>query len=435
MNDNKKIKRKRPLSHNPLLKFNHDDNFLYDKKFMNRELWLERFNLKSLREKWNRKVKTNFLQKDIKFGSSSKNPEINKVIYKDKINQNDFFFIPNSIPFIPFLKSNKTNYSLYQNAKDKYNDKISYYLSNKNPWNNRTSIEINKDDNSKNFNVHEKIKKDLIIRNKIKNSNESKNISVKCLFYNNKYIQKKEKLKEITDKYVEDMTSFVNKKYIKELKLKKHGKNFFVKSLIFKEMMIRYKELYEEIMNIRNIFKKQILNRNNSGDNIYMDKNEKIQKIKNTYELLFIIINYLKENKPILNDIKDKKSLVQNFFDVQDKDEKLRDKDLNYIKFIKNFGINDDLKPEIHISDNSNKGLLYSRKKNGSCLNLYNFPFQKKKFSEYNISYYHPGTYFLFNEDENEFHAWSCCMNDDKKSRGCCKKIVRIPYFNYDIIS
>ena len=402
---------------------------------MNRELWLERFNLKSLREKWNRKVKTNFLQKDIKFGSSSKNPEINKVIYKDKINQNDFFFIPNSIPFIPFLKSNKTNYSLYQNAKDKYNDKISYYLSNKNPWNNRTSIEINKDDNSKNFNVHEKIKKDLIIRNKIKNSNESKNISVKCLFYNNKYIQKKEKLKEITDKYVEDMTSFVNKKYIKELKLKKHGKNFFVKSLIFKEMMIRYKELYEEIMNIRNIFKKQILNRNNSGDNIYMDKNEKIQKIKNTYELLFIIINYLKENKPILNDIKDKKSLVQNFFDVQDKDEKLRDKDLNYIKFIKNFGINDDLKPEIHISDNSNKGLLYSRKKNGSCLNLYNFPFQKKKFSEYNISYYHPGTYFLFNEDENEFHAWSCCMNDDKKSRGCCKKIVRIPYFNYDIIS
>ena len=404
---------------------------------MNRELWLERFNLKSLREKWNRKVKTNFLQKDIKFGSSSKNPEINKVIYKDKINQNDFFFIPNSISFIPFLKNNKTNYSLYQNAKDKYNDKISYYLSNKNPWNNRTSIEINKDNNSKNFNVHEKIKKDLIIRNKIKNSNESKNISVKCLFYNNKYIQKKEKLKEITDKYVEDMTSFVNKKYIKELKLKKHGKNFFVKSLIFKEMMIRYKELYEEIMNIRNIFKKQILNRNNSGDNIYMDKNEKIQKIKNTYELLFIIINYLKENKPILNDIKDKKNLIQNFFDVQDKDEKLRDKDLNYIKFIKNFGINnnDDLKPEIHISDNSNKGLLYSRKKNGSCLNLYSSPFQKKKFSEYNISYYHPGTYFLFNEDENEFHAWSCCMNDDKKSRGCCKKIVRIPYFNYDIIS
>ena len=30
MNDNKKIKNKRPLSHKPLLNFQHDDNFLYD---------------------------------------------------------------------------------------------------------------------------------------------------------------------------------------------------------------------------------------------------------------------------------------------------------------------------------------------------------------------------------------------------------------------
>ena len=434
MNDNKKVKRKRPLSHNPLLKFNHDDNFLYDKKFMNEELWLQRFNLKNLREKWNQKVQTNFLQKDIKFGSSSKNPDVNKVIYHDIINKNDLDLIPNSNPYFPFLKNKKTNLFFKQLEKDKYNDKISYYLSNKNPWNNRTSIEINKEDNSKIFNIHEKIKKDKNIRNKIKNSNEAKNISVNCLFYNNNYLRKQELLKEIMDKYIEDMTSFVNKKYIKDIKIKRHGKNFFIKTLIFKELMKKYKELYEIIMNKnnKNIFNKKILNRNNSENNILMNKKDKIQKIKNIYEQLFVIINYLKENKNILNDIKDKKSFIQNYFDTLDKDEILKDKDINYIKFIKNFGINNNLKTDIHISDNSNKGLLISRKKNSSCLNLFNPPFQKRKFSEYNITFYHPGTYYLFNEDGNEYHAWSCCMNDDKKSKGCCKKIERIPFFNYD---
>ena len=31
-------------------------------------------------------------------------------------------------------------------------------------------------------------------------------------------------------------------------------------------------------------------------------------------------------------------------------------------------------------------------------------------------------------------HAWSCCMNENKTSKGCCKKIEKIPIFNYDII-
>ena len=435
MKNNKQIKRKRPLSHNPLLKFHHDDNFLYDKKFMNNEIWLQKYNLQNLREKWNQKVQTNFLQMDIKFPTTNKNPEKNKVIYHEPINKKDLYLIPNSLSFFPYLKKKEQN---YENGIDKYNDKISYYLSNKNPWNNKTSIEINKDNNPKNFSVHEKIIKDLNIRKKFKNSNESKNISVKCLYYNNKYIQKKEILKELIDKYIEEVNLFVKKKYIKALKLKRHGKKYFIKIHVFKEIMKQYNELYEEISGRikKNIFNKHILYRNNSASNIQKEKNENIKNSENIYENLFVIINYLKENKSYLISIKDNKYLIQNYFDILEKDEILKDKDLNYIKYIKNFGINNNFKREIHIIDNNKKkDLLYYRKKNGSCLNLDKPSFQKKRFSEYITTHYHPGTFYLFNEGETEFHAWSCCMNDDKKSKGCCRKTERKPFFNYDIIT
>ena len=436
--NNKAIKRKRPLSHNPLLKFHHDDNFLYDKKFMNEEMWLQKYNLKNLREKWNQKVQTNFLKMDIKFPTTNHNPEKNKIIYRGKIKTNDLYLIPNSLPYFSYLKNKKYNCSFYHNEKDKYNDKISYYLSNKNPWNNRTSIEINKENTNKNYNVHERLIKDLNIRNKIKNNNESKNISVKCIYYNNKYLQKKEKLKDLMDKYLLDINTLVRKKYIKEIKMKKQSKNFFIQLLIFKEVMKLYNELFNIAINKanQNIFNKHLLKRNNSDINLQIDKNENNnQNSKNIYEKLFVIINYLKDNKSILDNIKNRKDIAQNYFDVFEKDELLKDKDINYIKYIKNFGINNNLKTDIKIFDNNKKDLLYYKKKNGSCINLNSIPFQKRRYSEYNITYYHPGTYYLFNEGGNEFHAWSCCMNDDKKSRGCCKRTERIPYFNYDIIT
>ena len=434
MNDNKNIKKKRPLSHRPLLKFEHDDNFLYDKKFMNKELWLRRFNLKNLRKKWSQKVKTNFLKMDVKFGPSLRSPEINKVLYHDSVNKNDLYLIPTSLSILSLLKNRKSKFLSYRNFKDKYDDKTSYYLSNKNPWNNRTSIEVTKEDSSKKFLLQNMIKKDMCIRNKIKNSNESKNISVRCIYYNNKYLHRKEKLKELIDKYIEDSTTFVKDKYIKELKIRKRDRPFYIKYLIFKRAMKQYKELYEEIISINNtnISNKQILNKNNSEMNLLKNKNESIQENKNLYEELFIIINFLKENKSNLDDFKDKKSLVQKYFDILEKDEKLKDKDFNYIKFIKDFGINDNFKKNIYIKNNFQKDLLFSKKKNKSSLNICEIPLQKRKFSEYKVTFYHPGTYYLFNENEIEYHAWSCCMNDNKNAKGCCKRVERIPFFNYE---
>ena len=48
-----------------------------------------------------------------------------------------------------------------------------------------------------------------------------------------------------------------------------------------------------------------------------------------------------------------------------------------------------------------------------------------------NITYYHPGNYALFQEGESEYNAWSCCLNEDKLSKGCCKKYEKVLNFLY----
>ena len=48
-----------------------------------------------------------------------------------------------------------------------------------------------------------------------------------------------------------------------------------------------------------------------------------------------------------------------------------------------------------------------------------------------NITYYHPGNYFLFKEGESEYYAWSCCLNEDKYSKGCSKKKEKVLNFLY----
>ena len=434
MNDNKKIKNKRPLSHKPLLNFQHDDNFLYDKKFMNEELWQRRFNLKNLRKKWDQKVKTNFLKQDVKFGPSLRNPELNKVLYHDSVNKKDLFSFPTSLSILSLFKYKKSKFLSDQDSSNKYNDKISYYLSNKNPWNNRTSLEVTKEENSKKYIIQNVIKKNMYLRNKIKNCNESKNISVRCIYYNDKYLHRKERLKELINKFCEDTASFVKDKYIKELKLKKHGKQNFIKDLILKHAIKQYKELYEEIINKNNtnIYNNQILKKNNSEKNIFINKNENKKENKNIYEQMFIIINFLKENKSNLNNFKDKTNLIQNYFDILEMDEILKDKDINYIKFIKDFGINDTLSKKSNLNNYFHKSLINSKKRNKSSLNISELPLQNRKFSKYNVKFFHPGTYYLFNENENEYHAWSCCMNDDKNAKGCCKRVERIPFFIYE---
>ena len=430
----KNEKRKRPLSHNPLLNFYHDDNFLYSNpKFMNEELWKRKYNLRKLHEKWKRKLKTNFLNIDHKFDSlDNKNNKINKIIYKDNNSIiKDIYNMKNIFCFSPLMKK-RQEISLYNN--DKYNDKISYYLFNKNPWDNRISINNNLY-NIKEFN---KINEDIIIKNNLKNTNEAKNIKVKCNYYNNKYIKKNEKLKELINRYINEIKQIIEKKYKKEIKLKYKDKENFKNYLIFKEMIIKYKELYEEIIQYEidkylKYHKNIKLKKSNSEINIHKIKNKEIIENNNIYEELYIIINYIKENKDIINTQKDKEFIVKNYFDIIEKDEYLRDKNINYQKYIINFTKN----INVHLKQKDEpyyKQYTINKKYNGSSLNLMNNSNKKKKNLEYIISFYHPGTYFLFNNGENEYHAWSCCMNENKNSKGCSKKIEKKEIFNYDII-
>ena len=356
MNDKSNPKKRRPLSHNPLLKFKREENFIFENKFMNDELRLKKYNLKNLHKKWAQKVQTNFLQMDIKFESSSKNPSKNKIIYQDSINKKELYIIPRFLYNNPYLIKKNQNILLSKKVKDKYDDKTSYYLSQRNPWNKQTSIEVSKNNNnSKNFNVHEKIMKELNLRNEYKKTNESKNINVKCYYYNDIYLQRKEKLEELIEKYSEKINEMVTNKYKKELKLKQHGKKLFIKIHMFKEIMKRYKILYNEIINRAktNIFTGQFLYRNQSDINIFKGKKEGENDIKDIYEELFIIVNYLNENKNSMNEMKEETSLFPNYYDILEKDEFLKAKDINYIKFIKNFGINN---RDDNININNNKG-------------------------------------------------------------------------------
>ena len=134
-------KRKRPLSHRPLVNFPKDDNFLYsDPKFMNDELWKRKYNLTKLHERWKRKAQINFLDIDFKFGIPKHKKKAQSLydFNKNKMNQSQQKII-NLYSSIFYRKREKKYY-------DKYDDKISYYLNNKNPWNIGTVIDKHRSD-------------------------------------------------------------------------------------------------------------------------------------------------------------------------------------------------------------------------------------------------------------------------------------------------
>ena len=69
--------------------------------------------------------------------------------------------------------------------------------------------------------------------------------------------------------------------------------------------------------------------------------------------------------------------------------------------------------------------------------NVYNKKLREKRPNssygsrQVKITYYHPGSFFLFKEKDKEYYAWSCCLNEDKFSKGCSKKFERVLNFTY----
>ena len=69
--------------------------------------------------------------------------------------------------------------------------------------------------------------------------------------------------------------------------------------------------------------------------------------------------------------------------------------------------------------------------------NTYNIKLREKRPNssygsrQIKITYYHPGRFYLFKEKDKEYYAWSCCLNEDKFSKGCSKKFEKILNFTY----
>ena len=81
---------------------------------------------------------------------------------------------------------------------------------------------------------------------------------------------------------------------------------------------------------------------------------------------------------------------------------------------------NDNKNEEIKNSENKINKLKQKKRPNSS--------YGTRKL---NITYYHPGSFYLFKEDSKEYYAWSCCLNEDKYSKGCSKKFEKVLNFIY----
>ena len=70
---------------------------------------------------------------------------------------------------------------------------------------------------------------------------------------------------------------------------------------------------------------------------------------------------------------------------------------------------------------------------------VYNvYEVRKKKKEDYiaktyDIFYIHPGIFREFNDDGEAYQAWSCCLNQDKNSKGCMKQYDKKRRWNSNI--
>ena len=402
MKNKLKSEHKRPLSHNPLLNFSQNEHFLYSNpKFMNDELWKRKFNLRNLHKKWSRKVQTNFLDIDIKFPISKKNSVklISKQIHRSSSNP-EFYDIIHGIQ-----KKINSPFKQPQKFLEVKNQKF-----NNQPWNNCIQVD-------------QKIYKNEILP-EVKNnlnehviSNDIKNIKITCSYYNNKYIERLKKIKILIDKEINETFEEMNKTGDKLYKIKlKKNKTY----LIFQEMITKYIDIFNSIKNVR------VFNNNYKP-----------------YEKLYIIYNYLKNNQALLKNSNNNDGKIDDYyFEIMKNDKILRLNDKNYQKYINDFlGINvtDDFNKNNTIVTTNNikylgrckSAFLNENKKVCEVTNI----FKKNALGNFKVTYYHPGTYYLWEKGtENEYHAWSCCMNEYKFAKGCCKKKERIVSVNYDSI-
>ena len=195
------------------------------------------------------------------------------------------------------------------------------------------------------------------------------------------------------------MKKEIEKKYEKEIKLNYEiSEEKYKNYLLFKEMILNYQKLFGYLMQNR----KKIMKKCNSDTNLAQIKEAKNASNDFIYRQLYIIENYIKNNKEIIGTQKEKEkeSITKSYFDVITKDEFLRDKDINYQKYIINFVNHDKLKNKNKYINIQNMNLQNSPKYEISSCST-----KKAKHLKYIISFFHPGTYHLLKVKMNIMHG------------------------------
>ena len=490
MEENKKYKIKRPKSHNQLLIFPKDSEYILDdpKEYLKESQRKEKFSLKALHEKWKRKVNVNFKNIDKKFDSKKSQPNIRLKTEQDEIQDKQFFDLLHGIYYDKSSKRENNVIKLKKNFYDKYDDKNSYYLNTQHPWNNDSIFDIKDKKNNE-----KKILKNIIITRKKNELINNKNKNYKSL--SERYFQNKHLITEVKNKFIKDKKEeLYNKIIYKNPEYTKYPEK--INALIFKEMI----KLFNE-------YSKFIENKNNNS-NLLSKHNFKDEEI---FDKLQILLSYLKEHKEEINQQKFLEPLILDYDKILEKEEYLKKADKKYNEYIeekkrlkeklierkknmlnifqhpikdkmkeyrlntfktsnkeeskdlfvnKNQEINyfltayksvvdekkekeDKIKREKNISyiikeksanpfGNENKKKDNNNNKEDNLIkNKIKRPNSSYGKRQINITYYHPGNYVLFQEGESEYYAWSCCLNEDKLSKGCSKKYERVLNFLY----
>ena len=517
MKESKEIKKKRPLSHIQLLVFPNKSEYIMDnpKEFLNGPQRKEKFSLEHLREKWKRKVNVNFKNIDCKF-DTKKNKQISTE-YKteeEERQQKQFFDILHGIHYngSDYIdENNKSSKSyLIKNRNNKYNDKISYYLTAKNPWNN-SSVFDDRDKNDINKKIMENIK-EVKKKNEIINSNNKSYKSLKERFIKNSYLIKEAK----KNKFIENEANKIyNKLKFENPGIEKYPEK--INALIYKKMINLYQE-YSKYLETKKEKKKKINKKYQKF--LTTEENNKLRSKHNftdieIFEKLQILLTYLKKNKTNIDQKKFLQPLLLDYNKVIEKEEYLKKTNEEYEKYIEEkkkeeeeekkkmnaldaskYPINEItekekrlniysyhkiVKDEPKIISDKNKQINYfltayknvfdeknskkkkkvypiiiterstnpygtfdkminNNKKDEEIKNneivINNKLKRKRPHSSYgtrqvNITYYHPGSFYLFKEENNEYYAWSCCLNEDKYSKGCSKKYEKVLNFYY----
>lgn len=492
MEINENYKMKRPTSHKQLLIFPNNSEYIMDnpKEFLKEPQRKEKFSIKELHEKWKRKVNVNFKNIDKKFDTKKSQTMRRIKTEQDEIQDKQFFEIMHGIYYDKSGKRETDKIKLKKNIYDKYNDKNSYYLSTQNPWNNDSVFDLKDKKNNE-----KKILKNIIItkkKNELINSRNKKYQSLNERYLKNKYLITEVKNRFIKDKkeelynkiilqnpelkkYPEKINALIFKEMIKMFQYyakfvenksnnsKLLSKHNFTDEEIFEKLQILLVYLKE---NKEQINQKKFLEPLISEYNKILEKEEYLKKIDLKYN------QYIEEDKRKNEFLKERKRNMFNIFkypikekmkeyrintyktsnNEESKDMINKNKEINYFLTAYKSVVNEKKEKEEKIKkEKKAKNITYiinekSTNPYGSFINQKNnqnnFDEEitkskmKRPKSSYgtrqmNITYYHPGNYALFQEGESEYNAWSCCLNEDKLSKGCCKKYEKVLNFLY----